>query len=116
MVDSLVSYKGVVMEEWMSLREAGKLLGVSWAAMRYRTLKRGRYEHKRDPEQQNMVLISYASLLAEHPELKDGPLKPHAHDVPAPEEGPQFVVADRVQALVTELASVERRPPAQRRR
>ena len=97
------------MEDWITLKEAGDLLNLSAAAIRYRALKKGMYEHRREQrEYGETVVVSTQSLLEKHPELKEklgDDLKPPAKEdasipsykrqggrtVPAPEGGPRFV-------------------------
>ena len=104
------------MEDWITLKEAGDLLNLSAAAIRYRALKKGMYEHRREErEYGETVVVSIQSLMEKHPELKEklgDDLKPPVREdasipsyktqgvrrVPAPEGGPRFV---------TEKSSVE---------
>ena len=107
------------MEDWITLKEAGDLLNLSAAAIRYRALKKGKYEHRREQrEYGETVVVSTQSLLEKHPDLKEklgDDLKPPAKEdasipsssipsssipsyktqggrtVPAPEGGPRFV-------------------------
>jgi hypothetical protein len=96
-------------EDWITLKEAGDLLNLSAAAIRYRALKKGMYEHRREQrEYGETVVVSTQSLIEKHPELKEklgDDLKPPAKEdasipsykrqggrtVPAPEGGPRFV-------------------------
>ena len=60
------------MEDWIRLKEAAELLGVSTATVRYRALTKGMYEHRREErEYRQTVLVSTRSLLEQHPELKE---------------------------------------------
>ena len=97
------------MEDWITLKEAGDLLNLSAAAIRYRALKKRMYEHRREHrEYGETVVISTQSLIGKHPELKEklgDDLKPPVKEgasipsyktqggrtVPAPEGGPRFV-------------------------
>ena len=97
------------MEDWITLKEAGDLLNLSAAAIRYRALKKGMYEHRREQrEYGETVVVSTQSLLGKHPELKEklgDDLKPPVKEdasipsyktkgvrsVPAPEGGPRFI-------------------------
>jgi hypothetical protein len=96
-------------EDWIALKEAGDLLNLSAAAIRYRALKKGMYEHRREQrEYGETVVVSTQSLIEKHPELKEklgDDLKPPVKEaasipsnktqgvrmVPAPEGGPKFV-------------------------
>ena len=97
------------MEDWITLKEAGDLLNLSAAAIRYRALKKEMYEHRREQrEYGETVVVSTQSLIEKHPELKEklgNDLKPPVREdasipssktqggriVPAPEGGPKFV-------------------------
>ena len=104
------------MEDWITLKEAGDLLSVTAATIRYRALKKGMYKHRREQrEYGETVVVSTQSLIEKHPELKEkleDDLKPPVKEdasippskklgvrrVPAPEGGPEFV---------TEISSLE---------
>ena len=108
------------MEDWVTLKEAGDLLNLSAAAIRYRAFKKGMYEHRREQrEYGETVVVSTQSLIEKHPELKEklgDDLKLPAEEdastpsyktqggrtVPAPEGGPRFVTE-----VVTETSSLE---------
>ena len=95
------------MEDWITLKEAGDLLGVSAAAIRYRALKKQMYEHRREErEYGETVVVSTRSLLDQHPELRekleshhkplvkeDAPTsqKEVVGTTPSPEDGPKTV-------------------------
>jgi hypothetical protein len=107
-------------EDWVTLKEAGDLLNLSAAAIRYRAFKKGMYEHRREQrEYGETVVVSTQSLVEKHPELKEKlgddlklPAKEDAsipsyktqggRTVPAPEGGPRFVTE-----FVTEKPSLE---------
>jgi hypothetical protein len=105
------------MESWIRLKEAGNLLGVSAATIRYRAFKKGMYKHRREQrEYGETVVISTQSLIDNHPELQDM-LSDEGVDegqmefvaMTPPDEGPQFVVADaagRIKVLADELVKV----------
>ena len=126
------------MENWVTLKEAGDLLNLSAAAIRYRALKKGMYEHRREQrEYGETVVVSTQSLIEKHPELKEklgDDLKPPVKEnasVPsyerrgvriAPEEGPRFmegnlspevraeaVDTDRIRSLLDELDELRKR-------
>jgi hypothetical protein len=96
-------------EDWITLKEAGDLLSLSAAAIRYRALKKGMYEHSREKrEYGETVVVSTQSLIEKHPELKEkleaDPKAPPMEDTsipsyetqfgsmaPATEEGPRFM-------------------------
>ena len=97
------------MEDWITLKEAGDLLNLSAAAIRYRALKKSMYEHRREQrEYGETVVVSTQSLIGKHPELKEklgDDLKPPVKEgasipsyktqgfrmVPAPEGRTRFV-------------------------
>ena len=97
------------MEDWITLKEAGDLLNLSAAAIRYRALKKGMYQHRREQrEYGETIVVSTQSLIEKHPELKEKlgddlklPAKEDASTpsykmqsvsmLPAPEGGPRFV-------------------------
>ncbi len=75
------------MEDWIRLKEAAELLGVSTATVRYRALTKGMYEHRREErEYGETVVVSTGSLLKEHPALKEK-LKPYPKPPPVKEDG-----------------------------
>jgi hypothetical protein len=81
-------------EDWITLKEAGDLLSVSAAAIRYRALKKRMYKHRREQrEYGETVVVSTQSLIEKHPELKEeleDDLKPPVkEDTPTPRR--QFV-------------------------
>jgi hypothetical protein len=96
-------------EDWITLKEAGDLLNLSAAAIRYRALNKGMYQHRREQrEYGETVVVSTQSLIEKHPELKEeleDDLKPPVKEdasipsyewegvgiVPPPEGGPRFV-------------------------
>jgi hypothetical protein len=107
------------MEDWITLREAGNLLGVSAAAIRYRALKKAMYKHHREQrEYGETVVISTQSLIDNHPELRDLLSDEGVEEggmvfvaMPPPDERPQFVVADagRIKVLADELVKIQKR-------
>jgi hypothetical protein len=107
------------MESWIRLKEAGNLLGVSAATIRYRAFKKGMYKHRREQrEYGETVVISTQSLIDNHPELQDLLSDEGVEEggmgfvaVTPPDEGPQFVVADagRIKVLADELVKVHKR-------
>ena len=114
------------MEDWITLKEAGDLLNLSAAAIRYRAFKKGMYEHRREQrEYGETVVVSTQSLIEKHPELKEklgGDLKPPAKEdasipsyktqggrtVPAPEGGPRFVTVNSSLEVRKEEGDIDR--------
>ena len=115
------------MEDWITLKEAGDLLNLSAAAIRYRALKKGMYEHRREQrEYGETVVVSTQSLIEKHPELKEKlgddlklPAKEDAsipsyerqggaRMVPAPEEGPRFVTEKSSLGVREEVVDTDR--------
>jgi hypothetical protein len=124
-------------ENWITLKEAGDLLNLSAAAIRYRAFKKGMYEHRREQrEYGETVVVSTQSLIEKHPELKEKlgddlkpPVKEDAipsyktkgvRNVPAPEGGGGFITSksslevrkeegdtERIRSLLNELEEIE---------
>jgi hypothetical protein len=113
-------------ESWITLKEAGNLLGVSAAAIRYRALKKGMYKHRREQrEYGETVVVSTQSLIEKHPELKEKlgddlklPAKEDASIpsyktqgvsmVPPPEGGPRFVTEKSSLEVRAEVVDTDR--------
>jgi hypothetical protein len=132
-------------EDWITLKEAGDLLNLSAAAIRYRALKKGMYEHRREQrEYGETVVVSTRSLIEKHPELKekleDYSKPPVSEDTPTPQrqfvsmapdeelrsvsmelnasaEGrAEFVDTDRLRSLLDELEEMQRQAQEIKRR
>jgi hypothetical protein len=100
------------MKGWVTLKEAAGLLGTTVPAVRYRAIKKGQYDYKKEQRQYGeTTVVSTESLLKEHPEVEDRLSGKEGMVVEAPAGGPEFVVADagRIRALADELVKVERR-------
>jgi hypothetical protein len=114
-------------EDWITLKEAGDLLNLSAAAIRYRALKKGMYEHRREQRDYGeTVMVSTQSLFEKHPDLKEklgDDLKPPVREdasipsyerqggarmVPAPEEGPRFVTEKSSLGVREEVVDTDR--------
>jgi hypothetical protein len=113
-------------EDWITLKEAGDLLNLSAAAIRYRALKKEMYQHRREQrEYGETVVVSTQSLREKHPELKEKleddfkpPVKEDAsipsykkqgvRMVPAPEEGPRFVTEKSSLEVREEVVDTDR--------
>jgi len=102
----------MMMEEWITLKEAAGLLGTTVPTIRYRAIKKGQYEHKKEQRKfGETTVVSTESLLREHPEVEDRLSGKEEMVVEAPAGAPQFVVgdADRIKALADELVKVQTR-------
>jgi hypothetical protein len=113
-------------EEWVTLKEAGDLLNLSAAAIRYRAFKKGMYEHRREQRDYGeTVVVSTQSLIEKHPELKENledDLKPPAKEdasipsyktqgvriVSPPEGGPRFVTKKSSLEVREEVVDTDR--------
>jgi hypothetical protein len=122
----LITSERRAVEGWIRLKEAGNLLGVSAAAIRYRALKKGMYEHRTEErEYGETVVVSIQSLMEKHPELKEkleDDLKPPVKEdasipsyetqvvrtAPASEEGPRFVTVNSSLEARTEVVDTDR--------
>ena len=114
------------MEDWITLKEAGDLLNLSAAAIRYRALKKRMYEHRREQRDYGeTVVVSTQALIEKHPELKEkleDDLKPPVKEdasipsnakqgvrrVPAPEGGPRHVTVNSSPEVRAEVVDTDR--------
>ncbi len=97
------------MKEWFTLKEVANLLGKSVPAIRYRVVKKGQYEsRKEEREYGETMVISRESLLKHHPDL-EGRL---SGEVEVDAGQPEFVTVDstgRIKQLADELEAAEKR-------